>query len=205
MKIRRKEANKWKGEFQKDHLVAETEPENAPSQRVLEKAGFIRGELVRDAFEVEDPLTGEKSMRAAFHWKFDPPPVQWVPFQIIRPLNLRSKTDLPVWEEEDLFRGVGRVTWSDSPAGAFRPDRIHGTLHITLLDVRFTLFPWHSSSLPTLSLQIRNAGLRSNLPSSTSSDSLWRCSSLWHARNSIESPSNVLVVRLSLPKIPYKH
>ncbi|KAN0119356.1 Acetyltransferase (GNAT) domain containing protein [Hyaloscypha variabilis] len=65
-----------KREFQKDHLVAETEPKNAPSQRVLEKAGFIRGELVRDAFEVEDPLTGEKSMRAAFHWKFDPPPVQ---------------------------------------------------------------------------------------------------------------------------------
>ncbi|KAE9379965.1 acyl-CoA N-acyltransferase [Stipitochalara longipes BDJ] len=67
-----------KREFQKEYLVAETEPENTASERVLEKAGFIRGEFVRDAFEVVDYLTGEKSMRAAFSWKFDPPPVKKV-------------------------------------------------------------------------------------------------------------------------------
>jgi len=65
-----------KGDFQKDYLTAETEPENTASERVLEKAGFIRGDLVQEAFEVEDHLTGEKSMQAAFPWRFDPPPLR---------------------------------------------------------------------------------------------------------------------------------
>jgi RimJ/RimL family protein N-acetyltransferase len=51
--------------------VAETEPENGASERVLEKAGFIRWELVHDAFEVIDEVTGEKSMRDAVPWRFD--------------------------------------------------------------------------------------------------------------------------------------
>jgi RimJ/RimL family protein N-acetyltransferase len=53
--------------------VAETEPENTASERVLEKAGFIRGEFEPEAFEVEDQQTGEKSMRGAFPWRYDRP------------------------------------------------------------------------------------------------------------------------------------
>jgi RimJ/RimL family protein N-acetyltransferase len=43
------------------------------SERVLEKAGFIREELVRDAFEVVDFESGEKSTRDAVPWRFERP------------------------------------------------------------------------------------------------------------------------------------
>lgn len=71
--IEREEAKIYTGKFQKETLVAETEPENVASGRVLEKAGFEKWELVVNAFEVEDLVTGEKGWRDAVPWKMGRP------------------------------------------------------------------------------------------------------------------------------------
>jgi RimJ/RimL family protein N-acetyltransferase len=59
------------GPHQKETLIAETEPENAASERVLAKAGFQRGEFVVGAFEVVDLGTGERGVRDATVWRFE--------------------------------------------------------------------------------------------------------------------------------------
>lgn len=44
--------------MQKEKLSAGTEAANIPSQRVLEKAGFKRKEVIDKAFEAPNPETG---------------------------------------------------------------------------------------------------------------------------------------------------
>jgi RimJ/RimL family protein N-acetyltransferase len=61
------------GDHQKEVLVAETEPENVASERVLEKGGFERGKLVRNAFEVTDLVSGERGWRDAVGWRMERP------------------------------------------------------------------------------------------------------------------------------------
>jgi RimJ/RimL family protein N-acetyltransferase len=58
---------------QKELLVADTEPGNIPSERVLAKAGFQRGDLIKGAFEVTDLVTGELVKKDATLWHFDRP------------------------------------------------------------------------------------------------------------------------------------
>jgi RimJ/RimL family protein N-acetyltransferase len=65
--------NETKGIDQKETLVAGTEPENSPSERVLLKAGFRRGDLVKGAFEVTDLVTGLPVKKDATIWHYDRP------------------------------------------------------------------------------------------------------------------------------------
>lgn len=58
---------------QKEVLFADTEPENIPSERVLAKAGFQRGPLIKGAFEVTDLITGELVKKDATLWRYDRP------------------------------------------------------------------------------------------------------------------------------------
>jgi RimJ/RimL family protein N-acetyltransferase len=41
----------FKGENARDQLIAEIDPENTASQRVVEKLGFKRGELLKDVYQ----------------------------------------------------------------------------------------------------------------------------------------------------------
>lgn len=67
--------HEFEGQEQKEVLVADTEPENVPSERVLAKAGFKRGPLVKGAFEVTDLVTGELVKKDATIWQYDRPKV----------------------------------------------------------------------------------------------------------------------------------
>lgn len=61
------------GKVQKESLTAETEPGNVPSERVLSKAGFQRGDFVQGAFEVTDLITGKLVKKDATTWRIDRP------------------------------------------------------------------------------------------------------------------------------------
>ncbi|PVH88876.1 acyl-CoA N-acyltransferase [Cadophora sp. DSE1049] len=65
----------WKSErrVQKDKLSAGTERANLPSQRVLEKAGFKKKEVIEKAFEAPNPDTGEMEWRSAIIWEVERP------------------------------------------------------------------------------------------------------------------------------------
>ncbi|KUJ23263.1 acyl-CoA N-acyltransferase, partial [Mollisia scopiformis] len=41
----------------RDKIIAYTSPENIPSQRVLEKSGFAKAELIEKAYPAPDPVT----------------------------------------------------------------------------------------------------------------------------------------------------
>ncbi|KAH6710993.1 GNAT domain-containing protein [Leptodontidium sp. 2 PMI_412] len=65
----------WTSErkLQKEKLHAGTEPENLPSQRVLEKAGFTNKGILEKAFEAPNQQTGEMEWRSVIIWEVERP------------------------------------------------------------------------------------------------------------------------------------
>lgn len=63
------------GKSQKEKLNAGTEPGNIPSQRVCEKAGFHKKEVLEKAFQVPNPETGEMEWRSVIIWEVKRPKV----------------------------------------------------------------------------------------------------------------------------------
>ncbi|KAE8443977.1 hypothetical protein EG329_001201 [Mollisiaceae sp. DMI_Dod_QoI] len=57
----------------KDMIIAYTAPANISSQRVLEKSGFTKGELIKQAYEAPDMLTQEMTWYPASRWHLERP------------------------------------------------------------------------------------------------------------------------------------
>ncbi|KAH7336269.1 N-acetyltransferase-like protein [Rhexocercosporidium sp. MPI-PUGE-AT-0058] len=65
----------WTSErrLQKNKIHAGTEPENIPSQRVCEKAGFTKKGILEKAFEKPNPQTGEMEWKPVIIWEVERP------------------------------------------------------------------------------------------------------------------------------------